>query len=126
MKKLISKTHFRFYKVPSKVYSLGLTSNELLLLIYLISLSGFDFIYPSKKTISDNIGISKRTTDKTIDLLVKRGFISYKKGGKNISNQYYIHFDKIDNLYYKSMITKTNLEKDCDKMINKSIYNLFC
>lgn len=92
--------HTNFYKIPNKVFELGLSSNEFLVLTYLLSLSNFEIIHPSKQTIAFKTKLSKRTVDRAVNSLVKRGFLEYKRGygfgTKRVCNQYRIILRKID------------------------------
>lgn len=92
--------HTNFYKIPIKIYELGLPKNELMVLNYLLSLINYHTIHPSKKTIAAKTKLSKRTVDRAISFLVKKGLIEYKRGfgigTKRVCNQYKILLEKID------------------------------
>ena len=94
----MSNIYVNFYKIPNRIYELGLPKNELLVLNYLLSLVNCDTIHPSKKTIASKTKLSKRSVDKAINFLVDNGFIEYKKGfgtgTKRICNQYNILLEK--------------------------------
>lgn len=90
----------KFFKVPLKIYKLKLSSSEIAVLGYLLSLSGNSIVYPSKKTIASNTGLSKRTVDRAVHSLVKNGYLEYnrgfKKGNVQMCNQYRVRIEKID------------------------------
>lgn len=121
--------HMNFYKIPNKIYELGLPKNELLVLNYLLSLVNYHTIHPSKKTIASKTGVSKRTVDKAISFLVDNGFLEYKKGfgigTKRLCNQYKIFLDKIDpectKKSQKQADRENTNEMDCMEMIRKSV-----
>jgi DNA-binding transcriptional regulator YhcF (GntR family) len=89
-----------FHKIPSQVYKLPLSSSELLVLNYLISLSGFKIVHPSRRIIALSVKLSKKTVDRAIKSLHKNGFIEYNRGGtkngKKKANEYRICFHNID------------------------------
>lgn len=125
----MSSIHTNFYKTPSKIYELGLSSSEIIVLTYLLSLSNNKFTYPSKKTIAIKIKLSKRTVDRSINSLVIKGFLEYSRGfsknGMNVSNQYRVIIEKIDPYCSIKNLKQTKKEvideSKCLEMIRESL-----
>lgn len=124
--------HSRFFKSPTKIYDLNLSSSELLVLSYLFSLSDNILVHPSKTTIALKTKLGKRTVDRAINTLVSKGFLEYNRGFKKentkMCNQYRICVEKIDPncLIKPKELLKENdlLEKfEFDTMIRNSIQN---
>lgn len=115
-----------FYKMPIKVYKLGLSSIELLVLGYLFSLHNNKSAHPSKETIAEYTGLSRRSVDKAIKSLVIKGYLEYdrgySKGGKNISNKYRIRVEKIDSKCIgEKKEENENYIAECNEMIRESL-----
>jgi predicted transcriptional regulator len=93
----MNSIHVNFHKVPNKIFDIGLSKNELGVLSYLLSLTNNPTIHPSKTMIASKIKLSKRTVDKAITSLVKKGFIEYNRGfikdTKRVCNQYRIRVE---------------------------------
>jgi len=125
----MNSIHTNFYKLPIKIYELGLSSNELAVLTYLFSLSGYRRVHPSRETIASKIGLSKRTVDKAIKLLVKKGFLEYDrgyiKGDLKVCNRYRVRIEKIDSACMvkskKQVEKELPSESQCNEMIMESI-----
>jgi DNA-binding MarR family transcriptional regulator len=110
-----------FFKVPNKIFIHRLTGNEFLVFNYLLSFLNKGFIYPSKKTIAREVNLSTRTIDRTIKSLVVKGFITYKKGKRNISNQYQIVTEAVDPKCVQKSEKYLNNQLECDEIIKKSV-----
>lgn len=125
----MSVPHINFCKVPIKLFNLGLSSDELSILCYLFSLSNNEVVHPSRQTISDSIGLCKRSVDKIVKLLVKKGFLEYNKGyvkdTKKVCNQYRIRLENIDPTCIIKNIKQTQFENnsisECNEMIRQSV-----
>jgi len=111
-----------FTKIPTKVFNLGLKTNEYVLLFYLFSIFNNGNIYPSRKKIAEKTNISIKTVDRVIKSLCNKGYITYKKGFRGKSNQYKINLDKIDPECYKLKKDSENEENiDINEIIRKSL-----
>lgn len=118
-----------FFKVPANMLKYDLTGKEFVVLMYLFYLSDNEIIHPSKQTIAHNTNLSKRTVDRAISSLVKKGFIEYNRGfiknTQKVCNQYRIRVEKFapECLSESEKLDKkddTN-EVECINMINESI-----
>ena len=76
------KIYRNFVKVPHRIFDIGLNPNELSLLTYLLTFFNAKEIYPSKQLMASCCNVSIRTVDKTLNSLVNKGLITYKKGRK--------------------------------------------
>jgi len=87
--------------------------------------------YPSLSKVSEKTGLSEKTIRTANKELVKKGFLKYRSGCANRSNQYhYIPIEELIKKYYGST-TLADAKKDCiepieqyDK-IQKETFNLF-
>lgn len=123
---LMQKIIKDFYKIPKKIFKMEFNAQEKLVLIFLLTFYDKGKIYPSKKTISLETGLSLRTIDRTIKSLKEKGFLTYIKGKRNISNRYTIDITKIDpTAYYKKEKTEVQLEDEklCSDFIKETLEN---
>jgi len=101
-----------FFKLPINILKFDLKGNELPVLVYLFYLSDNEVIHPSKQTIAKKLGLSRRTVDKVITSLVKKGFIEYNRGfmkdTKKVCNQYRI---RVEN-FAPECLEKSQKQKD--------------
>ena len=89
-----------FCYLPKKIFSLGLNGNEAFVLLYLISLTGCESVYPSRQTIGQKCGIkSLKTVDNVIKSLIKKELLTYTKRAPLVSNTYKVNLTKIDETY---------------------------
>jgi DNA-binding transcriptional regulator YhcF (GntR family) len=125
----MNSVYANFSKLPHGVFDLGLSVHEGMVLVYLISLSNNEEIYPSKETIASKTGLSRRTVDKAVRGLVKRKFLEYKKGfisGRTkVCNRYNILLKNIDPTCVIKRDGRTDFEEDhireCDEIIKNCI-----
>lgn len=124
----MNSIHINFHKTPNKIYELGLSASELLVLTYLCSLSNNPTIHPSKKTMASKTKLSKRTIDKAIKSLVIKGFLEYNrgfaKGTRQMCNRYRIRIEKIDPTCVNKSSKQIEQEEpgllECSEMINEN------
>jgi len=81
---------------PNNIWSLPISSNAKLVLIFLFKYRKACF--PSRELISLSTGVSVRTVDRNIKELKNLGFVSWKQGKQHQSNVYIINKDKIDSV----------------------------
>jgi predicted transcriptional regulator len=125
----MQKIHTNFFKLPTNILKFDLKGHELPVLVYLFYLSDNDIVHPSKQTIANKVGLSRRTIDKIIASLVKKGFIEYNRGfiknTKKVCNQYRIRVENFApeclDKSQKQIDRENENEEECNQMIRKSI-----
>ena len=84
-----------FTKIKNNLIVSNLNCNEFRILCYLIARSKNGYCFPSVGTISNDIHISKRTTTRAIENLIKENYIQKENRflgtGKRTSNLYTIN-----------------------------------
>ena len=118
-----------FFKVPTNMLKYDLSGKEFVVLMYLFYLSDNEIIHPSKQTIANRTNLSRRTVDKAISSLVKKGFIEYNRGfikdTRKVCNQYRIRVENFaPECLEKSpkQIEREDMSSaECSKMIMESI-----
>jgi hypothetical protein len=121
----MNSVYANFCKLPHGVFDLDLSTHEVVVLVYLISLSNNKEIYPSKKIISSKTGLSKRSVDRAVISLVKKDLLEYRKGfisGRTkVCNRYDILFKNIDPVCIVKNEKRIEFENDhireCDEII---------
>ena len=79
-----------------KIETKELSSTQRMLLIGLYSfMDGDGYCYPSYKAIGEITGLSKNAISTNLKKLVDAGWITYKQGGVDSSNQYQLNLEKI-------------------------------
>jgi DNA-binding transcriptional regulator YhcF (GntR family) len=122
--------HKNFFKLPTNILKFDLKGNELPVLVYLFYLSDNEIIHPSKQTIADKLGLSRRTVDKAISSLVKKGFVEYNRGfvkdTRKVCNQYRIRIENFApeclEKSSKQVDRENHNEEECMEMIRKSVF----
>jgi len=129
----MNSIHVNFFKIPNKIYDIGLSSGEILVLGYLLSLSNNKVVHPSKRVIANKIKLSKRSVDAAITSLVKRGILEYNrgysKGNERICNQYHVIIENIDPIcmlksekHHKKEVENSII---FDKIVKESVENIW-
>lgn len=81
-----------FQKISTK--ELSSTQRILLLGLYRF-MDGNGYCYPSYKAIAEITGLSKNAISVNLKKLVEDGWLTYKQGGVDSSNQYQLNLEKI-------------------------------
>lgn len=124
--------HTNFFKVPTNLLKYDLSAKEFVVLMYLFYLADNEVIHPSKQTIANNTNLSRRTVDKAITSLVKRGFIEYNRGfikdTQKVCNQYRIRVENFApeclDKSPKQIVRENKNEVECMEMITELIEEL--
>ena len=65
-----------YYRLPHRIFGLGLTPNQFTVYSYLVSCTGQNAVcWPSYKTISEACGISRNAAIQAIDTLIQKRLI---------------------------------------------------
>lgn len=121
-----------FFKVPTNMLKYDLSGKEFVVLMYLFYLSDNEIIHPSKQTIANRTNLSRRTVDKAISSLVKKGFIEYNRGfikdTRKICNQYRIRVENFApeclEKSQKQIDRENRNEEECQEMVRQEIEKL--
>lgn len=124
--------HTNFQKLPNRIFQMGLSSSEFVIICYLLSLSNNELVHPSKSTIGRYTNLAKRTVDRAISSLVTKGFIEYNRGfikdTKKICNQYRIRIENFAPECLKKSQKQTDREnrneEECQETIKQEIEKL--
>lgn len=75
-----------YFRVPNKVFTLGLTHYELVVLMYLFRCSNNSVAFPSYSTISRCCKIGRRATINAIKSLEQRNFIKVDRQVRKVNH----------------------------------------
>ncbi|TYQ17863.1 UNVERIFIED_CONTAM: Transcriptional regulators [Acetivibrio alkalicellulosi] len=114
-------------EVLDKVYKSNLPSRAKQIMFYLINRANIEgTCFPSIKTIARDCGVSDRTVQRTIKILVESGFIKknsrYREKGGQTSNLYTIDVQGVtDNKKEKTELLESNQEVNVDDRVIENI-----
>lgn len=85
-----------FTKIPNRIiFDTNLTNPEVRIFSAILSYKyGDNKIFPSQGNIAKRLNISRRMVNKHIQNLAKKGYLSIKKRGYSMSNEYLIREEK--------------------------------
>ena len=109
------------YELLDIVYKSNLPSRAKQIMFYFINRANAEGIcFPSMRTIASDCGISERTIQRTMKILLEEGFVikenRYRDNGGQSSNLYKLKIEPENNIDNES---KSNKESKCDKEIIK-------
>lgn len=104
-------------EVLDKVYKSNLPSRAKQIMFYLINRANTEgTCFPSVKTIASDCGVSERTIQRTMKVLLEEGFVikknRYRDNGGQSSNLYKLQIEPENNTYNKPNINENKIKEE--------------